>query len=93
MLLFLWRIWNGMDYHQLLHYVLLGMLCMLCITLLARRVIPFFASRAVEGVSFPLSTHSCQYQVVFTMLAIATRTFELDALSALLLAGAGFIAL
>lgn len=60
------------DYALLLARFNLGLLCMAVIALLvARRVIPFFAMRAVPGLDIPMHTRSGQWQLGAGVLAIA----------------------
>jgi len=60
------------DYALLLARFNLGLLCMAVIALLvARRVIPFFAMRAVAGLDIPMHTRSGQWQLGAGVLAIA----------------------
>jgi len=59
------------DYALLLARFNLGLLCMAVIALLvARRVIPFFAMRAVAGLDIPMHTRSGQWQLGAGLLAI-----------------------
>lgn len=61
--LYLWCIWRG-DYGLLMQRFHAGLLCMALIALLiARRVIPFFAMRAVAGLQIPMHTASGQWQL------------------------------
>ncbi|VCU71475.1 NnrS protein [Pigmentiphaga humi] len=60
------------DYAVLLMRFDIGLLCMAVIALLvARRVIPFFATRAVAGLEIPMHTRSGQWQLGAGLLAIA----------------------
>lgn len=69
--LYLWSIWQG-DYGALMQRFNAGLLCMAVIALLiARRVIPFFAMRAVSGLQIPMHTASGQWQLGAGVVAIA----------------------
>jgi len=71
-----------------------GLLCMAVIALLvARRVIPFFAMRAVAGLSVPMHTRSGQLQLAAGCLAIVCGLAAWTQAMAWLLALAGAIAL
>ena len=70
--LYLCTIWQGRDYAALMQYLYSGLLCMAVIALLvARRVIPFFAMRAVAGLQIPMHTASGQWQLGAGVLAVA----------------------
>ena len=59
------------DYALLMQRFNLGLVCMAVIALLiARRIIPFFAMRAVTGLKLPMLTRSGQAQLVIGLLAI-----------------------
>jgi uncharacterized protein involved in response to NO len=82
------------DYTLLLQRFNTGMLCMALITLLvARRVIPFFAMRAIPGLMLPMHTRSGQVQLAAGGLAIACELLGWHPAMALFLAVAGAIAL
>ena len=69
--LYLWAVRQG-DYALALQRFHAGLLCMAVVALLvARRVIPFFAMRAVPGLVIPMHTHSGQWQMGAGLLAIA----------------------
>ncbi|CUB01893.1 NnrS family protein [Comamonas thiooxydans] len=69
--LFLRSVWQGSDYATLMHYLYTGLLCMAVIALLvARRVIPFFAMRAVTDLQIPMHTASGQWQLWAGVLGI-----------------------
>jgi uncharacterized protein involved in response to NO len=69
--LYLCAIWQGRDYVALMQYLYSGLLCMAVIALLvARRVIPFFAMRAVAGLQIPMHTASGQWQLGTGVLAV-----------------------
>src|SRR5690606_16817908 len=91
--LFLWANHQG-DYLLLLHYFNIGLLCMAVIALLvARRVVPFFATRAVPGLTIPMHTASGQWQLAAGVLAIVFSLAGLAWAQAIALAVAGGIAL
>jgi uncharacterized protein involved in response to NO len=91
--LFLWAAWSG-DHLVLMQHFHTGLLCMAVITLLvARRVIPFFASRAVQGLSIPMHTRSGHWQLGASVLAIAFGLIGWPTAMAVCLAAAGGIAL
>ena len=71
-----------------------GMLAMAVIALLvARRVTPFFASRAVAGLDIPKHLESGHWQLAAGMAAITCSLLQWQLLAALFLAASGFIAL
>ncbi|MFT3801567.1 MAG: NnrS family protein [Burkholderiaceae bacterium] len=71
-----------------------GMLCMAVIALLiGRRVIPFFAMRAVEGLSVPMHTRSGQWQLAAGVAAIGCHLAGQALAEAVLLGVAGGFAL
>ncbi|HLU02658.1 MAG TPA: NnrS family protein [Advenella sp.] len=71
-----------------------GILCMVFIALLiARRVIPFFASRAMAGLTIPMHQRSGLVQLAACAVALLAVMTGLDALLALCAAVAGMIAL
>lgn len=91
--LFLWATWMG-DYARLMEYFHVGLLCMAVIALLiARRVIPFFAMRAVTGLTIPMHTGSGQWQLVASILAIIFLLLGWTPATAIALAIAGGLAL
>lgn len=82
------------DYGRLMQHFNTGLLCMAVIALLvARRVIPFFAMRAVPGLSIPLHTRSGHWQLAAGGLAIGCGLMGWAEVSALFLSLAGVIAL
>lgn len=90
--LFLHALRTG-NYLQLMQRFGTGMLCMAVIALLvARRVIPFFAMRAVAGLSVPMLTRAGQWQLAAGVLAIACELLQWHLAAALLLGVAGAIA-
>src|SRR5690606_9156408 len=85
--------WNQ-DYLALMHYFNIGLIGMAVIALLvARRVIPFFAMRAIPGLALPMLTGIGQVQLGLGLLAIATSLVNLPRLAAVLLAATGLISL
>jgi len=82
------------DYAQLLRYFNAGLLCMAVIALLvARRVIPFFAMRAVSGLVIPMHTRSGQWQLAAGAAAVVCGLTPLRQAAAALLAVAGVLSL
>lgn len=91
---YLYAIWLHLDYAVLVHRLFTGMLCMLVIALLlARRVIPFFASRAVLGLSLNRHTRSGQWQTGLAVLAVLAWLCALAPLAAWLFIAAGVLTL
>lgn len=91
--LFLWAAGQG-DYNMLMQHFNTGLLCMAVIALLvARRVIPFFAMRAIPGLTIPMHTRSGHWQLGGSGLAIVFVLLGWTQLAATLLALAGVIAL
>lgn len=91
--LFLWFVQTG-DYALLMESFHAGLLCMAVIALLiARRVIPFFAMRAVQGLIIPMLTSSGQWQLVASIFAIVFLLLGWDLVAAAALAIAGALAL
>ncbi|MBN9425577.1 MAG: NnrS family protein [Burkholderiales bacterium] len=91
--LFLWAASKG-DYALLMQRFDAGLLCMAVIALLvARRVIPFFAMRAVNGLTIPMHTRSGQWQLAAGVLAIACLLAGWQPGMALALTAAGALAL
>jgi uncharacterized protein involved in response to NO len=79
---------------RLMEYFQVGLLVMAVIALLiARRVIPFFAMRAVSGLQIPMHVRSGQAQVAAGALAVAALLLGLPWLQAGALAVAGALAL
>lgn len=90
---YLFAVWRG-DVVQALIGVQTGMLCMAVLALLvARRVIPFFAMRAVAGLVIPMHTRSGQLQLAAGIAAIACTLAGWHEGAALLLAACGALAL
>ncbi|QHE86107.1 NnrS family protein [Hydrogenophaga sp. BPS33] len=91
--LFLLAAWQG-DYVLLMQRFNAGLLCMAVVALLvARRVIPFFAMRAVPGLTIPMHTRSGHWQLGASGLAIAFGLLGWMSAMATFLAAAGVIAL
>lgn len=90
---FLWAIAN--DHYasgrQIFGAALLGMSVLAL--LVARRVIPFFAMRAVPGLKIPMHTRSGQWQLAAAGLAIGCSLWGAPRASAVFLAAAGGIAM
>jgi len=91
--LFLATAWSG-DYAVLMWYFDLGLMCMALIALLvARRVIPFFAMRAVTGLTIPMHLQSGQAQLAVAVLAVVFGLFGWTSAAAVALAATGVITL
>lgn len=81
------------DYSDLMAHFHAALLCMAIIALLiARRVIPFFAMRAVQGLSIPMHTRAGQWQVGAAMLAVLATLMQWQQIAAVALAVAGTLA-
>ena len=90
---FLLAAWQG-EHARLMQQVEAGMLVMALIALLvARRVIPFFAMRAVAGLQIPLHERTGTVQLAACTLAVAALLAGPAWLTALALAVAGALAL
>ncbi|MDR2871956.1 MAG: NnrS family protein [Xanthomonadaceae bacterium] len=91
--LFLLAAWRG-DYALLMQRLGTGLLMMAVIALLvARRVIPFFAMRALPGLAISMYTRSGHVQLAVSGLAIVCGLLGWPQATAVLLAAAGAIAL
>ena len=91
---FLLAVSQGSDYALLMQRLLAGLLCMALVALLiARRVIPFFAMRAVPGLAIPMHEKSGQVQLGAGVVAVAALVAGPDWLQAAGLATAGAISL
>ncbi|KNE29737.1 NnrS family protein [Achromobacter spanius] len=91
--LYMWAALQG-DYVALMRYFNAGLLCMAVLTLLiARRVMPFFAQRAVAGLNIPAHTRSGRWQLATGLAAIACLLAGQANLAAAALAATGLIAL
>ncbi|HEX4985733.1 MAG TPA: NnrS family protein [Burkholderiales bacterium] len=85
---------SGGDYALLMQRFATGLQCMALVALLiARRVIPFFAMRAVPGLDIPMLTRSGQWQLGATVLAAVSGLLGMGTVTAASLAVAGVIAL
>ncbi|MDR0458478.1 MAG: NnrS family protein [Burkholderiaceae bacterium] len=92
--LYLYAVWRGQSYALLMNRFDAGLLCMAVIALLiARRVTPFFASRAVAGLEIPMHTQSGQWQIAAGVLAIGCVLAGWTPGAALFLAATGALAL
>ena len=91
--LYLWATVQG-DYVTLMRFFNAGLLSMAVLTLLiARRVMPFFAKRAVTGLDIPPHTKSGHWQLGFGVIAIACLLAGVQQVAAAALAASGVIAL
>ncbi|MGE4335183.1 MAG: NnrS family protein [Pigmentiphaga sp.] len=91
--LFLVTAWGG-DYALLMWYFDVGLMCMALIALLvARRVIPFFAMRAVSGLAIPMHLRTGQWQLGLGGLGVILGLFGWMPAAAIALAAAGVITL
>ncbi|WP_312429121.1 NnrS family protein [Achromobacter sp.] len=91
--LYLWATVKG-DYVTLMRFFNAGLLSMAVLTLLiARRVMPFFAKRAVAGLDIPAHTKSGHWQLGFGVIAIACLLAGVQQVAAAALAASGLIAL
>ncbi|TFL13289.1 NnrS family protein [Pusillimonas caeni] len=82
------------NYMVLMQHFETGLICMAVIALLvARRVIPFFAMRAIPGLAIPMLTRSGQAQMVLGILAIVLGLAGQKAPMALALAATGLVGL
>ena len=67
----------GGDYARLMRHFEAGIVAMAVVALLvARRVIPFFAMRAVQGLEIPMATRSGQVAVAAGVLAIVFAAID-----------------
>lgn len=70
--LFLWGIWQGQDYTTLMQRFDTGLLCMALVALLvARRVIPFFAMRALAGLEIPMHVRTGHVQLAAALAVVS----------------------
>ncbi|VTU24804.1 NnrS protein [Variovorax sp. SRS16] len=89
--LYLLAAWQG-DYSLLMQRFDAGLLCMAVIALLiTRRVIPFFAMRAVEGLKIPMHERSGQWQLAAGALAVLFTLLQWHFALALALACTAFL--
>jgi len=85
---------RGGDYALVMPRFNAGLLCMAVIALLvARRVIPFFAMRAIPGLALPMHTRSGQLQLGAGVLAIGLILLGLPLATAAALTVTGLIGL
>lgn len=92
--LFLWAIWQGQDYATLMQRFDTGLLCMALIALLvARRVIPFFATKAIAGLQIPMHVQTGHWQLAVGVLAVLCGLLGWALPMAVFLAAAGGLAL
>lgn len=91
--LYLFAVVDG-DYLLLLQRFNTGLLCMAVIALLvARRVIPFFAMRAIPGLAIAMHTGSGQWQIGAGVIAVICSLLQFHVALAIALAVAGVLAL
>lgn len=91
---YLYACWQQLEYVIVMHYFFTGMLCMSVIALLiARRVIPFFASRALPQLKLSRYTRSGQWQASLAAWGILMWSFGFNQWATLFLAAAGLITL
>lgn len=91
--MYLWAVVQG-DYLAVMRYFNAGLLCMAVLTLLiARRVLPFFAKRAVVGLDIPPHTRSGHWQLALGVAAIVCLVVGAPRAASLALAATGLIAL
>ena len=92
--LYLLEAHRGADYARLMQRFNVGLLSMALIALLiARRVIPFFATRAVAGLQIPMQTRSGQVQLATCAVAAACLLAGQMLPAAIALGATGAIAL
>lgn len=92
--LFLRAVWQGQDYAALMQRFDTGLLCMaLIVILVARRVIPFFATRAITGLQIPLHVRTGHVQLLLGVLAVLAGLLSWPVPMAFLLASVGLLAL
>ena len=92
-LLFLLAVEDG-DYERITRFYQTGMLAMAVVALLvARRVIPFFAMRAVAGLEIPMQVQTGQWQLWAGAGAIASLLLQWRVPTTILLAVSGGLAL
>lgn len=90
---FLWAVLDA-DHTRLMHYFGLGLICMAMLALLvARRVIPFFAMRALPKLQIPMLTRLGQVQLALTLLAVLMLVLQQAAAAALFLLLVGLASL
>lgn len=90
---FLWSILSG-QYQHLMQIFTLGLICMAMLALLiARRVIPFFAMRAVPGLQIPMLTRTGQIQLILALLVLLMLACQQRTAAAVLLLLVGLLSL
>lgn len=91
--LFLWAVLDS-DHLSLMYYFSLGLICMAMIALLvARRIIPFFAMRAVPQLHIPMLTRLGQVQLALSLLAVLLLALGYTQAAAPLLLIVGLVSL
>lgn len=91
--LFLHSVWQG-DLRLAMERFNSGLLCMAVIAMLvARRVIPFFATRAIPGLKISMHTRSGHWQLAAGALAIASSLVAWNQAMAVCLIIAGLLTL
>lgn len=91
---YLWGVYRAIDYDLLMARFYTGLLCMaLMAILISRRVIPFFASRAVQGLEIAMHLQSGRVQLALGTLAVLALLLQWSHLAALCLLATGLIAL
>lgn len=89
---FLWQSVYG-DYASLMHWFHIGLLLMAMISLLiGRRVIPFFAMRAVDGLQIPMRASSGRWQMALLPAALVLAVAEQSSYAGLAIALVAVIA-
>jgi uncharacterized protein involved in response to NO len=89
---YLWAVWQG-DYAAWTTYLQAGMCCMAMLAVLvSRRVIPFFASRAVAGLEIPMLAGSGRVQLAAVGIALLALLLDWRGVGAAALALAGGLA-
>ncbi|MDO4904462.1 MAG: NnrS family protein [Lautropia sp.] len=92
-LAFLLAVWEG-DYERIMAYFQTGMIAMAVVALLvARRVIPFFAMRAIAGLTIPMHLKTGHWQLAAAVAAIAFGLLQWPVPAALCLTVSGALAL
>lgn len=93
-LAFLLAVWGGSNYADLMLRLQVGLRCMALIALLiSRRVIPFFAMRAVPDLVIPMHVRTGQLQVAAVVTSIVALIAGVTSMQVIALAIAGAIAL
>lgn len=90
---YLWRVSLG-HYEDLMQHFYVGLIVMALITVvIARRVIPFFAMRATQGLQVPMQQTSAWIQQAACVLAVVALGVNYAKVAAFALALAGVLAL